>query len=111
MSVVEDGWLMPAPPAERFGLTELKDLEWVDSMMPPMALGCFTEKASMIEPPEGLPTAYLRTAWPNASLDVFHDRGRRRGWTTQIWSTGHDMMIEAPQRTVDFLLKVLSNSA
>ena len=100
---------MPPPPAAKFGLTRAADIEWVDSMLSPMAIGCFNEKVVMEPNPDSLNTAYLRTAWPNQSLDNFHEMGCSLGWHTVRWECGHDMMVEAPERTSEFLLQLLED--
>ncbi len=103
---VQEGWRVPPPKAADFGVEDEADLNWVDSMLSPMSLGCFKERIALSDLPLSLPTFYLRTAWPNASLDGFYQQGLRAGWEVEQWSGGHEMMIDKSQETSAYLLKI-----
>lgn len=101
---LEEGWKIPPPPAALFAVEREEDRVWVDSLLTPMALGCFQEKAHLSgTPPSGTKLHYLRTSWPNESLDRLYQKAREDGWSTARWNCGHDMMIDRPLQTADFL--------
>jgi pimeloyl-ACP methyl ester carboxylesterase len=107
LKTVQGGWLMPAPGAASFGLSVPRDVQWVDSSLCPMALGCFSEKAVLTrELPEQIRMAYIRTNWPNPSMDRFYEKAREWKWMSERWDCGHDMMVECPDRTAQFLESV-----
>lgn len=100
---LREGWLVPAPPAESFGIPEKLRAEF-DSRLTPMSLACFTQPlpltyTSLTSPP----SAYLRTAWPREPLDQAYEKFAELGLTAERWDCSHDVMLERPLELSSFL--------
>ena len=102
-----DGWLVPAQPLERFGVTDEADLEWARPRIGDQPLKTFTQPVS---DPEGAAQRLPRTYIWAAQFPGFAEFAARTRsdptWRYREVATGHDAMITAPRPLADLLLEV-----
>ena len=103
-----DGWRIPASPAflDQWGVTDPAQRALVAERLTDFMLRCTTEP---VDYPAGtldvVPCGYVEhTDPPLASLDASVHRARARGWPVIDVACGHDLMLAAPDATVDVLL-------
>ena len=101
------GVSMPVPKAEVFGLTDPKDLEWVQRRMTPQPFAPYDQTLHWGGPVgNGLPKVYVDCTDPvYAGLNPVKERYRGKpGWPFVELKTGHDAMVSAPDETAKLLL-------
>ena len=105
-----DGWRLPATSdfLEQWGITDSALREAVGNRLTDFALACQTQP--VVYDPASLDTVrkiYVRHTAPQmASLHRFWERAVSSGWQTEEIATGHDMMLQDPQSTVDLLMQI-----
>jgi hypothetical protein len=105
-----DGWRLPATSdfLEQWGITDSALRETVGNRLTDFALACQTQP--VVYDPASLDTVrkiYVRHTAPQmASLHRFWERAVSSGWQTEEIATGHDMMLQDPQSTVDLLMQI-----
>jgi len=98
----------PAPTAESFNVNP-KDRAWVDARMTPQPIGVSLQKIRLTGARERVGTkVYVRAAnYPNPTFDGFLAEARASsGWRTHTISSGHDVMVDEPERLSDILLEL-----
>jgi pimeloyl-ACP methyl ester carboxylesterase len=102
------GVSMPVPKAEVFGLSDPRDLEWVQRRMTPQPFAPYDQKLHWGGPVgNGLPKVYVNCTEPlYAGLNPVKERYRGKpGWPFRELKTGHDAMVSAPEETARLLLE------
>ena len=95
-------------PAAAFNVNE-KDRAWVDSLCTPHPLGTFVDKVAAIGGRETIARrSYIRAAaYDSPSFDAALASVRAApGWRTYEVPSGHDVMVDMPDRLVEILLEV-----
>ena len=101
------GVSMPVPKAEVFGLSDAKDLAWVQRRMTPQPFAPYDQKMHWGGPVgNGLAKVYVDCTDPvYAGLAAAKDRIRGKpGWPFVALETGHDAMVSAPGELTQILL-------
>jgi pimeloyl-ACP methyl ester carboxylesterase len=95
----------PAPTAAALNVNEA-DRRWVDAKMTPQPIRGSLEKITLTGARERVPKrAYIRTAnYADETFDRFFAEAKAAGWRTFTIPSGHDAMIDAPDRLTDMLL-------
>jgi pimeloyl-ACP methyl ester carboxylesterase len=102
------GVSMPVPKAEVFGLSDPKDLAWVQRRMTPQPFAPYDQKLHWGGPVgNSLPKVYVNCTEPlYAGLNPVKERYRGKpGWPFRELKTGHDAMVSAPEETARLLLE------
>jgi pimeloyl-ACP methyl ester carboxylesterase len=102
------GVSMPVPKAEVFGLSDPKDLEWVQRRMTPQPFAPYDQKLHWGGPVgNGVPKVYVDCNDPlYPGLNPVKERYRGKpGWPFRELKTGHDAMVSAPEETARLLLE------
>ena len=103
------GVSMPVPRAEAFGVTDPKDVEWVQRRLTPQPFAPYDQKMHWGGPiGNGLPKLYVDcTAPAYAGLAPVKRKVRAnpREWPLAELATGHDAMVSAPGETARLLLR------
>lgn len=103
------GVSMPVPKAEVFGLSDPKDLEWVQRRLTPQPFAPYDQKMHWGGPiGNGLPKLYVDcTAPAYAGLAPVKQKVRAnpRDWPLAELATGHDAMVSAPAETAQLLMR------
>jgi pimeloyl-ACP methyl ester carboxylesterase len=101
-----EGWRVPAPQPEIWGVTEEADLAWVRPRIGPQPLATFTEPLRLTSPSTP-PRIYIAcTPSPTAaSFRPFAERARADpAWRYHELPTGHDAMVTMPDALARLLL-------
>jgi hypothetical protein len=96
------------PPATALCVNE-RDRPWVDVAMTPMPIRTFTSTLALNGAVDRIPKrSYIRaTGFPSDAFDDAYDRAkRRRGWLCHEVPSGHDVMIDAPERLTELLIEL-----
>ena len=102
------GLSLPVPEAKVFGLSDPKDLDWVQRRMTPHPFAPFDQKMRWGGPiGNGLPKVYIDCSSPAyPGLAAVKDRYRGKpDWKFIDLKTGHDAMVSAPDETARLLLE------
>ena len=103
-----EGWLIPSPPVERFGVTAVEDVQWAAPKLVPQPLATFTQPLRLTDRAAALPKTYiLCTANPNSFRPFAEPVRGAPGWRYRELHTGHDAMITAPRELADLLLEIV----
>jgi pimeloyl-ACP methyl ester carboxylesterase len=100
-----DGWLIPVPAAETFGIADEGDLAWVRARLTPHPLKTFTDRVRLRTSPPAVPSGAIVCA-----LDGTADSPAARSlgdMPTITVQAGHDVMITDPELVVDAVGEVL----
>ncbi len=91
-----DGWRIPPPPPERFGVTSQRDTEWLGRRLVPQPLATF-EQALPAAGGERARRTYIYCAKPAMGpFDRYAEALRDdRKWTFHEMKAGHDAMVTA----------------
>jgi pimeloyl-ACP methyl ester carboxylesterase len=91
-----EGWRIPPPPPERFGVTSQRDREWLLRRLLPQPLRTF-EQPVPAAGGERAKRTYIYCARPAmGTFDRFAERLREDSkWTFHELATGHDAMVTA----------------
>lgn len=95
-------------PASVFRVNE-KDRAWVDSMCVPQPLATFTDKVTVTGARERIAKkSYIRAkGYPSQSFDEAQAKvTKKSGWQIYEMPSGHDAMVDMPERLAEILLEV-----
>jgi pimeloyl-ACP methyl ester carboxylesterase len=98
----------PAPPAESFQVNP-KDRAWVDGKMTPQPLGVALQKIKMTGARDRVSKrTYIRAMnYPSPRFDTYLARAKANpGWRTYEVPSGHDVMVDMPERLAQILVDV-----
>ena len=100
-----EGWRIPAPPPEWFGVTSQRDTEWLGKHLVPQPFRTF-EQPLPAAGGERLKRTYVYCSKPAmGAFDQFAERLRDdRKWTFHELKTGHDAMVTAPGEVAKILM-------
>jgi len=114
----EDDWLVPALPAEAYGVTDEADLAWVRPRLLPQPLRTFTEPHQLRHPEASPPSrTYIACTGSDTSprsetFRPFADRaGADPAWRYRELATGHDAMVTMPRELARLLLELAEPAA
>jgi pimeloyl-ACP methyl ester carboxylesterase len=99
---------IPGRAAEAFGVKE-KDRAWVDSLTGPQPLATFTDKIALTGARDRIAKkAYIRAkGYDNPAFDSALARVKAdKSWRTYELASGHDVMVDMPERLAEILLEV-----
>ncbi len=99
---------IPGRAAEAFGVNE-KDRAWVDSLTGPQPLATFTDKIALTGARDRIAKkTYVRAkGYDNPAFDQALERVRAdKSWRTYEVPSGHDVMVDQPDRLTEILLEV-----
>ena len=102
------GVSMPVGKAEGFGVTDPKDIEWVQRRLTPQPFQPYDQKMHWGGPVgNGLPKVYIDCTDPAyVGLAPVKERIRGKpGWPFIDLKTGHDAMVSAPEELTRILLE------
>ena len=102
----EGWWIPPLMSPQALGVTDPRDVTWVEEHLTRMALATHVEKTPL--PPSVAASRIPRTYVHCKRFGLgapFAARARREGWTVIAVDTGHDLMITAPRETADAILQ------
>jgi pimeloyl-ACP methyl ester carboxylesterase len=102
-----EGWKTNPIPAHILGVRDLQDVAWVDAQCTPQAIATFEERVKLTGNLEHIEDiAYMFPTECHSNLLVSHERAKAKGWKIRtIDNSGHDFMIDHPQKLADFLLE------
>jgi hypothetical protein len=98
----------PPPTAESFQVNE-GDRAWVDAKMTPQPIGVSLQKIRLTGAVERVgKKAYVRaTNYPSPTFDGFFAAVKTTpGWRTYAVPSGHDVMVDIPERLAELLLEL-----
>ena len=100
-----EGWRIPPPSPERFGVTSQRDTEWLSRRLVPQPLAAFEQPLAAAAPAK-LPKTYIYCSKPAmGAFDPFAERLRDdRKWRFHDVKTGHDAMVTAPGEIAKILM-------
>jgi pimeloyl-ACP methyl ester carboxylesterase len=97
-----EGWRVPSPPLERWGVTDPADVAWAGPRIGPQPIATFEQPLG--SPSPALPRTYIGTEY--GTFLRFTERARAEpGWTVRELPTGHDAMITMPRELAALLLE------
>jgi pimeloyl-ACP methyl ester carboxylesterase len=99
---------MKPVPAAVFRVND-KDRAWVDAMCTPQSIATFTDKITLTGARDRIAKkAYIRAkGYPSVPFDGFQERLKADAtWRVHELPSGHDAMVDMPDRLVDILLQV-----
>jgi pimeloyl-ACP methyl ester carboxylesterase len=100
-----EGWRVPPPTPQRFGVTSVRDTEWRVRRLVGQPLKTM-EQGLPAEPPAKTPRAYVYCSSPaSGAFDQFAERLRDdRKWRFYELKTGHDAMVTTPGDVAKILM-------
>ena len=104
------GVAIPPLAAKDFGITEPRDLDWVDRRLTPHPLLTYVDPLALRNPARNaISSTYIDCFQPPlASLNTSKARVQAQaGWTYQRLETGHDCMVTAPSMLAQLLQAVI----
>ena len=103
-----DGWRIPPPPLQRYGVTAAADLKWAGPRVGPHPLKTFQQPVRLTNPAAtALPRTYVACTQSTGTFDAFYQQARTEpGWRYRELPTGHDAMITMPRQVADLLLEL-----
>ena len=107
-AALQKGEIATSPPPAAFFRVNEKDRGWVDAMCTPHPIATQTAKAAETGARERIgKKAYVRaTQYPNPNFDRFYAKYQLTpGWQTYAVESGHDVMIDMPERLAAILLE------
>ncbi len=102
------GWFAPPTPAKRMGVTDPRDIEWIDARCTPHPARTLTEPIHLTGAQRSIPRRIyiLASANVGSAYHAIHARLRQDpGWETHAISSGHEMMITHPDHLAEILLE------
>jgi pimeloyl-ACP methyl ester carboxylesterase len=101
-----DGWRIPPPPPELYGVTREDDLRWVRPRLGPQPLRSLEQPLrAEAAPGAALPRTFVACTERHL-FRRFADRARAEpGWRYRELATGHDAMITQPHELAGLLLE------
>jgi pimeloyl-ACP methyl ester carboxylesterase len=107
-----DGWKVPPIPAEVFNVNA-NDRDWVSRQCTVQPLGTFQQPLRLtgaIDRIENV-TFILASGWAPSPFPHFHEKAKAKGWKTLTIASGHDAMLDEPEKLAALLLDVVPRSA
>ena len=105
-----EGWRVPAPPPERYGVTDDADLAWVRPRLVPQPLPTFTEPLRLRHPEASPPPRTYVACTESATATTFRPFAERARadptWRYREVATGHDAMVTMPRELAQLLLEL-----
>jgi len=100
-----DGWRIPAPPLQRFGVSSEADLAWAGPRVTAHPLATFTQPLRLAGA-STLPRTYIWcTQYVASPFAPFAERARNDpSWQCHELPSGHDAMITVPRELAELLL-------
>lgn len=98
---------MPPLPASFFNVNAA-DQAWVDSLCTPQPLGTYSERLVLTGARERVPKkTYIRAkGYPQPAFDAAEEKLKKDStWRVLPVQSGHDVMVDAPERLVEMLLE------
>lgn len=102
-----EGFRLPSPPLEYFGVTAEPDVQWVTPRLLPQPLATLTNPVQLTHSVADLPRTYIACTQHTGPFRQFAQRAQREaGWRYRELPAVHDVMITAPRDLVALLLEV-----
>lgn len=100
-----EGFRLPPPPLEYFGVTEEADLRWAGPRVSPQPLATFTQPARLTGAAAAVPRTYIACLRHTGPFRPFAQRAQSEpGWRYRELDAVHDIMITAPPDLAALLL-------
>lgn len=97
------GWGIPPSPLESLGLTEPTLVGWVQPRLVPQPIRTYQQPVALPDGLHDLPMQFiLCTDW-KCVFRPYAERARQRGATVIELDTGHEAMVEAPDRVAELI--------
>jgi pimeloyl-ACP methyl ester carboxylesterase len=100
------GWLIPPRGLDVLGVTDAKDVAWLESRLVPHPWRTYTEPVTATAAAADVPSAFVEcTDW----LRVFHpfaEIAAARGWPVHELASGHEAMVTHPRELAAVLLEL-----
>jgi pimeloyl-ACP methyl ester carboxylesterase len=103
-----DGWRIPAPPPEAFGITDPADAEWLSPRLLPQPLRSFAEQTRLTGAVGRIPGTAVYCRPLTYPFDQF---GKTVGYRTVPLDAPHNVMLTHPERIANLLLDVQEREA
>jgi pimeloyl-ACP methyl ester carboxylesterase len=106
----DGGLSVPAFPAEAFGITDRKDVAWVNARVSSQPLNTFKQRLTLKHVyGNHLPLIYIACTSPQMpAIKPFADETRSgKGWKYLELRTGHDAMVTEPEMLAEMLQSLL----
>ena len=103
-----EGWWLPAPKAEIWGVESADDRAWIERHLTPQPLATFTETVRHTDPLARIPTlVYVHSEGNSPSpFDACAEAtSRDAAWRNHAVPCGHEVMVEMPDRLAEILLE------
>ncbi|GAA1527139.1 alpha/beta fold hydrolase [Actinomadura kijaniata] len=97
-----DGWRVPAPPPERFGIVDTGDAAWLSARLLPQPLRTFTEPTRLSGAVDRIPGTAICCRPPTYPFDRF---GEAVGYRALPLDGPHDVMLTDPEALARLLLR------
>jgi pimeloyl-ACP methyl ester carboxylesterase len=104
-----NGWLIPPPPGETFGITDPADLAWVRSRLTPHPLRTFTLPVHLASPPPVVPSAAI-ICMRDGTRGSEAERSLGDMPTIEV-DAGHDVMVTHAPLVVAAMNRLLADLA
>jgi pimeloyl-ACP methyl ester carboxylesterase len=103
----DEGWSLNPIPAHLLGVRDPHEAAWVDAQCTPQAIATFEERITLTNGPDLIQDiAYIFPTECHPNLLASHRRAKAKGWNSHtLDNSGHELMIDAPQRLAEVLLK------
>jgi pimeloyl-ACP methyl ester carboxylesterase len=108
-AILQKGELSMAPPKAAFFQVNEKDRAWVDEKCTPQPVGTLTQKIALGGARERIAKkAYVRAkGYGSPGFDAIHAKLQTNpAWRVYEMPSGHDAMVDMPDRLVEILLEV-----
>src|SRR5262249_39360555 len=106
-----DGWLMPIPPIEGWGVTDPEDVAWMTPRLRPHPFACPDQPIQLTGAVDAMPTSYIMCT--RGRDDGYVEKNRttatNRGWGFFTIDPGHDAMVTNPYALANILLGIAGN--
>jgi pimeloyl-ACP methyl ester carboxylesterase len=102
-----DGWLVPAPPPESYGVVEPADLEWVRPRLGPQPLATLDQPLDRLAPIDPAITRSYIACTEFPAFRPFAERVRHDpAWRSREIASGHDAMVTQPRSLANILMEL-----
>jgi pimeloyl-ACP methyl ester carboxylesterase len=102
-----EGWKVNPFPAHLFGVRDPHDAAWVDAKCTAQPIATFEERIKLTANFERIAdVTYIFPTECNPNLLLSHERAKAKGWKIRtIDDSGHELMIDQPQKLASCLLE------
>lgn len=107
------GLRMKVPGADKFGVFDPAQVEWLQSRLTPHPLRAYTEPLRMRHPPgNGLPKTYIAVTdpWYPPLAGVREWVRQQPDWEWREIAAGHDAMVTAPDALSELLMETVNHT-